>query len=110
MAGQRTWSLEHHIYQMCAKRDIEAIMTSNILGVSPLARIHARALGVAAIALCVGGTPRAVAAGASADADASAAASASSARHDWVGTWATALTTASPFDTNRSQTGFENES
>lgn len=29
---------------------------------------------------------------------------------DWVGTWATALTTASPFDTGGSLSGFENES
>jgi len=36
--------------------------------------------------------------------------SASSGHRDWVGTWATALTTASPFDTGRSLSGFEDES
>jgi len=90
-------------------------MISKIIGISALAGIRARALTAAVtIALCAAGTSRAAAAGDPADADASAAASAqsdaSSMSCDWVGTWATALTTASPFDTNRSQTGFENES
>jgi lysophospholipase L1-like esterase len=40
----------------------------------------------------------------------SSAQPAAPARCDWVGTWATALTTASPFDTGRSLSGFENES
>jgi lysophospholipase L1-like esterase len=31
-------------------------------------------------------------------------------RCDWIGTWATALVPASPFDTGRSLSGFENES
>jgi lysophospholipase L1-like esterase len=34
----------------------------------------------------------------------------SSTRCDWVGTWASALTPASPFDTGRSMSGFEDES
>jgi lysophospholipase L1-like esterase len=59
---------------------------------------------VAVAALCASGVaPRAAAA---VPDDASAA----SAHCDWVGTWATALTTASPFDTGRSLSGFENES
>jgi lysophospholipase L1-like esterase len=68
-------------------------------------RAFAATVAVALATLCApGGTPRA---SASADA-ADAAASVASCR--WVGTWATALTTASPFDTGRSLSGFDNES
>ncbi len=97
-------------------------MRSKILSVAALAAVPGRALAATAAlpvaALCApGGTPRATASdGASDEAGAAAAASAqagpagSSARREWVGTWATALTPASPFDTGRSLSGFEDES
>jgi lysophospholipase L1-like esterase len=49
------------------------------------------------VALCAGGTP-------------AASETESSSVLRWVGTWATALTAASQFDTGRSLSGFENES
>lgn len=75
-------------------------MRSKILSVAAFAGIPGRALATAAVtvaALC-------------APASTSAQPSASSPDCEWVGTWATALTTASPFDTGRSLSGFENES
>jgi hypothetical protein len=94
-------------------------MRSKIFSLSALAGISGRALAataaMTAAALCApGGTPRAAASGGASDgAGATAAASAqpgSSTRCDWVGTWATALTAASPFDTGRSLSGFADES
>lgn len=94
-------------------------MRSKILRVSALAGMSGRALTATAamtmVALCAPGTPRAAASGgASGDAGATAPTSTqpsgSSASREWVGTWATALTAASPFDTGRSLSGFEDES
>ena len=87
-------------------------MKSKILNQAALARVPRRAFAAAAAvmaaALCTpGGTPRAGAAG---GADEASATALSSGRRAWVGTWATALTTASPFDTGRSLSGFEDES
>ncbi|HEX3477683.1 MAG TPA: GDSL-type esterase/lipase family protein [Kofleriaceae bacterium] len=79
-------------------------MRSKILSVSALAGISGRALAAtAAMTVVALGAPGAAA-------PASAQPSESSARPEWVGTWATALTAASPFDTGRSLSGFEDES
>jgi lysophospholipase L1-like esterase len=95
-------------------------MRSKILSLSALAGMSGRALAATAamtvVTLCApGGTPRATASGGASDgagatAPTSAQPSGSSASCEWVGTWATALTAASPFDTGRSLSGFEDES
>jgi hypothetical protein len=76
--------------------------------------ILGRALATAAVAMAAlwapGGTPRAAAGEASDPAGATTPAQSASGALDWVGTWATALTAASAFDTNRSRSGFDNES
>jgi lysophospholipase L1-like esterase len=93
-------------------------MRSKIFCVAALDGMSRRSLvtaaATAAALFVLGVTPRAATAGGASDAAATdpapADASDSSSRHGWVGTWATALTTASPFDTGRSQSGFANES
>ncbi len=93
-------------------------MKSKILNRAALARVPGRAVAAAAVmaaALCTPGpTPRAAAAGGADEASATALSSAPGSgppgRREWVGTWATALTAASPFDTGRSLSGFEDES
>jgi hypothetical protein len=90
-------------------------MKSNIHNRAALAGVPGRAFAAAAAVtaaiLCApGGTPRAGAAGGADEASATALSSAPSGRREWVGTWATALTAASPFDTGRSLSGFEDES
>lgn len=78
-------------------------MTSRILSLAARAGVPGRALAAAAAltvaVLCAPG-----------GAHSAAASGGASARCEWTGTWATALTTASPFDTGRSLSGFEDES
>jgi lysophospholipase L1-like esterase len=96
-------------------------MRSRIFGAAARRGLPGRALAATlavtgTVLFAPGGTPRAAASGdgasdaAGATAPTSAQPSASSARREWVGTWATALTAASPFDTGRSLSGFEDES
>jgi lysophospholipase L1-like esterase len=70
-----------------------------------------RALAAATLVAALAGPDGAPTALASDDApDQASPALDSSHRRDWVGTWATALTPASPGDTGRSLSGFEDES
>jgi lysophospholipase L1-like esterase len=75
--------------------------------------VHVARVAAVVATLCAGGTRTAAAGDASDSVDASAGAPAQSDSWfglRWVGTWATALTAASNFDSGRSLSGFDNES